>query len=138
MRQPLLQKVDCVGFSVPDLEAALDFYRGRLGHELVWRSATQAGLRLPRSDTEILLQTERPNAEVDWLVESADRAAAEFVQAGGTLVEPPFDIPVGRCAVVCDPWGNRLVLLDLSKGTYRTDSEGNIIGLNKPPPAGGG
>jgi predicted enzyme related to lactoylglutathione lyase len=136
--KPLLQKVDCVGFPVPDLDAALDFYRGRLGHELIWRSATQAGLRLPQSDSEIVLQTERPETEVDWLVDSADRAAEEFVRAGGTVAEPPFDIPVGRCAVVCDPWGNRLVLLDLTKGTYRTDSEGHIMGLNKPQPPGGG
>jgi lactoylglutathione lyase len=138
LRKPLLQKVDCVQLPVPDLDAAIAFYRDRLGHELIWRSATQAGLRLPQSEGEIVLQTERPNAEVDWKVDSADQAAADFVRAGGTVAEPPFDIPIGRCAAVCDPWGNRLVLLDFSKGTYRTDSEGNIIGLNKPPPAGGG
>ena len=136
--KPLLQKVDCVEIPVPDLEAALEFYRAKLGHELIWRSPTQAGLRLPHSDSEILLQTERPDPEVDWLVESADRAAEDFARAGGTVVEPPFDIPVGRCAVVRDPWGNRLVLLDLSRGTYRTDPQGNIIGLDKPPPLHGG
>lgn len=30
----------------------------------------------------------------------------------------PFDIPVGRAAVVHDPFGNVLVLVDLSKGAY--------------------
>jgi predicted enzyme related to lactoylglutathione lyase len=130
--KPLLQKVDCVEFPVPDLEAAISFYRDRLGHELIWRSATQAGLRLPQSDSEIVLQTERPRAEVDWKVESVERAVEDFVRAGGTVVEPPFDIPIGRCAVVGDPWGNRLVLLDFSKGTYRTDSAGNVIGVEKP------
>ena len=38
---------------------------------------------------------------------------------GGTVPEP-FDVPVGRAVMVADPFGNVLVLLDLSKGTYRT------------------
>ena len=38
----------------------------------------------------------------------------------------PFDIPVGRLAVVADPFGNTLVLLDLSKGRYVTDATGNV------------
>jgi predicted enzyme related to lactoylglutathione lyase len=32
------------------------------------------------------------------------------------VVRGPFDIEVGRCVVVEDPWGNRLVLLDLRRG----------------------
>ena len=31
----------------------------------------------------------------------------------------PFDIPVGRVAVVADPFDNVLVLIDLSKGRYQ-------------------
>jgi lactoylglutathione lyase len=45
------------------------------------------------------------------------------------MVEP-FDIPIGRCAVVVDPWENQLVLLDNSKGHLVTDQSGNIIGLD--------
>jgi predicted enzyme related to lactoylglutathione lyase len=130
--KPFLQKPDCIRLPVTDLDAGLDFYRDRLGHELIWRSADSAGLRLPGSDCELLLFTKGSDEEVDWNVESADRAAEDFVRAGGALVVAPFDIPVGRAAVVRDPWGNKLVLLDLSKGTYQTDSDGNIIGLNKP------
>jgi predicted enzyme related to lactoylglutathione lyase len=129
--KPLLLKTDCVEFPVPDLEAAIGFYRDRLGHELIWRSATQAGLRLPQSDCEILLQTERPEGSVDWKVDSAEQAVEDFVRAGGAVVVPPFDIPIGRCAVVRDPWGNKLVLLDFSKGSYVTDSQGNILGVKK-------
>ena len=130
--KPLLQKPDCIRLPVPDLEAGLGFYRDRLGHELIWRTADAAALRLPDSDCELMLFTKGPAEAMDWKVESAEKAVEAFVGAGGSVVEPPFDIPVGRCAVVRDPWGNELVLLDLSKGTFLTDATGNITGLKKP------
>lgn len=66
----------------------------------------------------------------NWLVTSADDAAAIIEAAGGRVVTEPFDIPVGRVAVVADPFGNTLVLLDLSKGHYVTDETGNVTGIN--------
>jgi hypothetical protein len=42
----------------------------------------------------------------------------------------PFDIPVGRVVVVVDPFGNTLVLLDLSKGRYVTDDIGIVTGVH--------
>ena len=124
----LIRKVDCVRLYVPDLEAGLAFYRDRLGHELIWRTATVAGLRLPESDTELVLQTEEQRQEVDLLVDSAEDAAQVIEQAGGRVIVPPFDIQIGRCVVLEDPWGNPLVLLDTSKGLLKTDPEGNVIG----------
>ena len=47
------------------------------------------------------------------------------------MVTEPFDIPVGRAAVVADPFGNVLVLLDLSKGHYITDTTGNVTGVSR-------
>jgi catechol 2,3-dioxygenase-like lactoylglutathione lyase family enzyme len=126
--KPLIQKIDCLQFPVPDLDAGLAFYRDRLGHELIWRTATAAGLRLPDSQAELVLQTERPEPEIDFLVLSADEAALAFEQAGGTIVVPPFDIQIGRCVVVADPWDNQFVLLDTSKGLLVTDDEGKVIG----------
>ena len=131
--RPLVRKIDCLCLPVPDLDAALAFYCARLGHELVWRTAKAAGLRLPETDAEIVLQIERPEPETDLLVDSADEAVARFVEAGGRVVGGPFDIQVGRCVVVADPWDNVLVLLDMSKGRLVTDASGNVIG-NAPPP----
>lgn len=124
----LIRKVDCVRLYVPDLEAGLSFYRDRLGHTLIWRTATAAGLRLPESDAELVLQTEDQRQEVDLLVDSADEAAKLVEQAGGKVIVPPFDIQIGRCVVLEDPWGNPLVLLDASKGLLKTDIDGNVIG----------
>lgn len=128
----LLRKVDCVRLYVPDLEAGLSFYRDRLGHELIWRTGSAAGLRLPESEAELVIQSERQGPETDLLVASAEEAAASIEQAGGKVIVPPFDIQIGRCVVVEDPWGNTLVLLDASKGMLKTDPDGNVIG-NLPP-----
>lgn len=125
---PLFQKIDCIRLHVADLDKALVFYRDRLGHELVWRSDRAAGLRMPDTDTEIVLHTEEHGQEIDLKVEAVEAAAARFVAAGGTILVPPFDIQIGRGVVVADPWGNLLVLLDTSKGLLITDEAGNIIG----------
>jgi predicted enzyme related to lactoylglutathione lyase len=127
---PLLEKVDAITVPVPDLDAGLSFYRDRLGHQLRWRNEDigAVGLALPGSDTEIVLTT-RLRYEPNWLVASADEAAAAVAAAGGRIIAQPEDIPVGRVAVVADPFGNVLVLLDLSKGRYVTDDSGTVTGV---------
>jgi predicted enzyme related to lactoylglutathione lyase len=57
-------------------------------------------------------------------------AVERFVAAGGRVVVPPFEIAIGRCAVVADPWGNDLVLLDNSKGRFVIDDAGNVTGVH--------
>ncbi|MDQ6674714.1 MAG: VOC family protein [Chloroflexota bacterium] len=124
---PVFRKIDCLQVPVPDLEAGLEFYRDQLGHTLIWRTDTAAGLCLPESDAEIVIQTERPDLEVNITVASADEAAAMIAHIGGRIIVQPFDIPIGRCAVVEDPWANRLVLLDSSKGSLVTDATGRVV-----------
>ena len=132
MRTPLIKSIDCVRLYVADLEAGLAFYHDQLGHEIIWRTPTAVGLRLPESEAEIVLHTERRPPEIDLKVDSAPAAAARFAAAGGTIVVPPFDIQIGQAAVVQDPWGNTYILLDTSKGLLLTDADGQVIG-NAPP-----
>jgi predicted enzyme related to lactoylglutathione lyase len=132
MPEPLFRKVDCLQVPVPDLEAGLAFYRDHLGHDLIWRTERQAGLRLPQSEAEIVLQTERPELEANLTVKSVETAVDRIVTAGGRVLRSPFDIPIGRCAVVADPWGNRLVILDNSRGLLATDEHGAVIGTTAP------
>ncbi len=124
----LIAKVDCIRLYVSDLEAGIAFYRDRLGLKLIWRTEEAVGLGMPEDTTEIVLQVERRTPEFDLKVASADEAAQRIEAVGGTVVVPPFDIQIGRCVVVRDPWGNELVLLDTNKGLLVTDEDGNVIG----------
>jgi len=84
---------------------------------------------MPDTDAEIVLYTDGGGQEIDMLVDSADAAVERFEASGGEVAAPPFDIRIGRCAVVRDPWGNELVLLDASKGLLVTDADGNVTGI---------
>ena len=133
-RPAVLRGVDAVTVPVPDLDQGLQFYRDQLGHELVWRNDAerQAGLRLPESQTELVLSTNLEYA-VNWLVTSVPEAVAIIVEAGGKVILEPTQIPVGQLAVVNDPFGNVLALLDLSAGRYVTDVDGRVLGVSRGP-----
>lgn len=47
------------------------------------------------------------------------------------MIAAPFDIPVGRLARVADPFGNILVVLDMSTARYLTDGARQVIGLSR-------
>jgi predicted enzyme related to lactoylglutathione lyase len=123
----ILRSVDAVTVPVPNLDAGIRFYVEALGHRLKWRNDAvgQAGVELPDGDSELVLTT-RQSYEPNWLVEDVAECARTFARHGGKLVVAPSDIPVGRVAVVLDPFGNTLVLVDLSKGVYTPDSAGNV------------
>ncbi len=125
---PLFRKVDCLSLPVTDLEQALEFYQ-RLGHQLIWRSPTAAGLRLSNGEAELVLQTERPEPETDLTVDAVGLAVERFVAAGGRVIVDPFPIAIGLCAVVADPWDNRLVLIDNSNGHLVTNADGIVVGV---------
>lgn len=87
----------------PNLEAALAFYSGKLGHELIWRTGNAAGLSLPGSNAELVLHTDDRSMETNLAVESVPEALARFTSAGGKVVAGPFEVQIGLCAVVSDP-----------------------------------
>src|SRR5262245_26199439 len=127
MTSSLLLKVDCHSLPVADLDAAIQFYES-LGHELVWRDSVAAGLRLPQSEAELVLHTDKRPIETDFLVDSVPDAVAAFERAGGRLIQGPFEIRIGLCAVLLDPWNNPIVILDTSKGLLKVDEHKNVIG----------
>ena len=56
------------------------------------------------------------------MVDDIEAAFATFLSAGGEAIQHPFDIGIGRCARLRDPFGNPLVILDQSKGKLTTDA----------------
>ena len=130
---PLLRAIDAVTLPVPDLDQGLAYYRDRLGHEMIWRNDDlgQSAVRLPDSKAELVLTTDQ-NYEPNWLVDSVPQAVATMVSGGGRVIVEERRIPVGRLAVVADPFGNPLVLLDLSAGSYVTDRDRHVVGVVPP------
>lgn len=77
MTKPLFQNIDCLIFKVPDIDAALTFYRDKLGLPLAWR--TETGLALRVGESELVLSTEHQRPpETDIKVSSAGEAAKRF------------------------------------------------------------
>jgi predicted enzyme related to lactoylglutathione lyase len=132
----LFQKVDSIRVPVPDLESGLAFYRDQLGHHLVWRTERGAGLRLPGSETELVLVPRDVPLEVNFHVASAESAAERYEKSGGIVVVPPFQTRNGMAVVVQDPFGNVYAMRDDSLGELVTDDEGHILGAESDEASG--
>lgn len=129
-KKSLFKKVDCYRIYVPDLEKGLEFYTENLGLKIIWKTETAIGLGMDEDVTELVIQKERKGQEVDLKVDSVEESIEKIKQSGGNIIHGPFDIKIGKCAVVRDPWENEYVILDSSKGTFITDKNGNITGQN--------
>ena len=127
----LFTNVDCIELYVTDLDDGIHYYSVCMGLKLLWRTDTSVGLGMENSITEIVLQTERQFMSVDMKVDSVADAIERIVGAGGRVEYGPFDIPIGKCAVIRDKWDNKYVILDMSKGKYTTDEAGNVTGVSK-------
>lgn len=128
MEKSLFQNVDCVSFYVDDLDKGIQFYSESLGLKLLWRADDSCGLGMSNDITEVVLVSEH-NPVVDFKVESVEEALPLFLKAGGTVEYGPFDIDIGKCVVVKDKWDNKFCMLDMTKGMYTTDDNGNVTGV---------
>lgn len=129
-KQPIFKNIDCVQFYIPNLQDGVEYYCNKLGLKIIWKSDSAIGLGMSEGIAEIVIQNERKEQEVDIKVESVVDTIIEIEKAGGEIICGPFDIKIGKCAVVKDPWGNQYVILDSTKGTFITDDKGEIIGQN--------
>ena len=119
----LFTHIDCIELYVSDLDEGINYYCGSLGLKLLWRSETSLGLGMENDITEVVLQTVRKKMDVSFKVDSVADSIERVIEAGGKIVEDPFDIPIGKCAIIQDKWENQYVILDMTKGKYVTDEE---------------
>ncbi len=103
---------------VPTLASAVEFYTRVFGLRPLWRDETSVGMGMAETDAEIVLHTmDLPGGRsVHYLVDNVHDAVATARRAGCAVREAPFDVPIGMCAVLEDPFGNTVCLLDMSKG----------------------
>ena len=128
MSTPLFRKIDCYLLRAANLDEAARFYGQHLGLAQMWRSDTAIGFAMPETDAEIVVHTQT-GPETDILVDDVLEAYARLLSAGAVGIVSPFDIAIGRCAVVKDPFGNVLTILDQTKGQLATDAAGSVVGL---------
>ena len=115
----MLRKIDCVMIRVDDIEAAAHYYAEVFGLHPQWSGDDSIGLMFPESDTEIVLHRNLDipsSVEVHYLVDDVVAAVANYAAKGCHVLVEPFGITIGKCAVIEDPFGVRLCILDMTKG----------------------
>ena len=127
--EPLVHKVDCVRFYVPDLDAGLEFYRDHLGHQLLWRTDKAVGLGMSGTDAEIVLQLEREGQETDLKVDSTDAATVRVQdgrrQGDRPALRHPYWALRRRRGQMEQPHG---AFFDSTKGLLLTEDRGCVTG----------
>jgi lactoylglutathione lyase len=117
--EKMLRKIDCVMIRVEDVEAATAYYAKVFGLRPLWTGEGAVGLVFAESDAEVVLHREPTipsSVEVHYKVDDVVVAVAHYAAHGCQILMPPFDITIGKCAVIRDPFGTRLCLLDTTKG----------------------
>jgi lactoylglutathione lyase len=124
----MLRKIDCIMIRVPDVDVAAAYYTKVSGLLPQWSGDNMVGLEFPESDVEIGLHSDAaiPSpVEVYYLVDDVVAALTLFGAEGCHVDVAPLDITVGKCAVIKDPFGTRLCLLDLTKGLRPNNRAGS-------------
>jgi catechol 2,3-dioxygenase-like lactoylglutathione lyase family enzyme len=126
-------RISALALVVPDYDAAIAFYVGKLGFRLTedvdqgrkrWVTVEPPGggarLVLARADTPEQAQAigNQAGGRVFLFLQTDDfaRDHAAMLAAGVTFEEPPRHEPYGTVAVWRDPFGTRWDLLQLARG----------------------
>jgi lactoylglutathione lyase len=115
----MLRKIDCIMIRVNDVEAAAAYYARVFGLHPQWSGDDSIGLTFLETDAEIVIHNDPdiPSAvEVHYLVDDVVDAVEYVVLYGCQVLVAPFDITIGKCAVISHPFGTRLCLLAMTKG----------------------
>jgi catechol 2,3-dioxygenase-like lactoylglutathione lyase family enzyme len=118
-RVPRLLKIDNVMFFVADLEKAARFYEETLGLKGAWtdREREMVGFTFAQSNSEIVIHRDPtiPNPDFSFLVEDVEAFCDAYRSSGHAILVEPFDVRCGKFAVLADPDGNRISIVDLTR-----------------------
>ena len=130
----MLRKIDCIMIRVDDVEAAAAYYANVFGLLPQWSGDDSIGLTFPETDAEIVLHNDPAipsSVEVHYLVDDVVGAVAHLAAQGCQILVAPFPITIGKCAVIRDPFGTRLCILDMTKGARPLNLAGSSLERRK-------
>ena len=117
MKNKLL-KVDNIMYRVKDLAEGEQFYAEVLGLKKVWedKERKMIGFQLEQSDAEIVIHNDPniPDFTFSYLVENVEEFIKEKQGQGLQLTFGPINVRTGKYALLEDPDGNQIPIIDLT------------------------
>lgn len=114
-----LRKVDSIMYKVKDLSVSEVFYTDVMGLTKVWEDTDRGmvGFLLKDSDSEVVLHTrdDIPPFSYNYLVDNVRKFCDEHRRLGYTIAFGPIAVRSGSYAVLVDPDGNRIPIIDLTE-----------------------
>ncbi len=122
-----LRKIDAVLLRVRDLEETARFYTEVMGLKRGWtdNEHQMIGLLFPDNDTELVLHrdTKLADPNVSYQVKDVLGFVDQYKAKGYNVLVEPFDIRCGKCAILQDPEGHSIEIMDITKfGEPRFDA----------------
>ncbi|HEX9913432.1 MAG TPA: VOC family protein [Candidatus Bathyarchaeia archaeon] len=114
-----LRKIDSIMMRVTDLDSSARFYEEVMGLKRAWTDKVNqmVGFLFPGNNSELVIHTNSTlsspsySFSVDDVVEFCER----FREQGYAVLMEPFEVRCGMYAVLADPDGNRINIIDLKK-----------------------
>jgi predicted enzyme related to lactoylglutathione lyase len=122
-----LRKVDAVLIKVKNLETTADFYTNVMGLKCGWTDSEHQmiGLLFPDNNTELVLHCDEtlPDPNISYQVKDVVSFVEQYRKSGYKVLREPFDIRCGKCAILEDPEGHSVEIMDITKfGEPRFDA----------------
>jgi catechol 2,3-dioxygenase-like lactoylglutathione lyase family enzyme len=108
----MLRKIDRVLIRVPALDAAVRYYRDLLGLKLIRQEKQVASFGLDGCELVIHVDPDLPGEAIYYLVDSVRDLYKRRAELKLQFVGPPVSVARGFRAIVKDPFGTVLHLLD--------------------------
>jgi len=112
----LIENLTHVAVFVKDQEKALDFYTEKLGFvkttDLGQGPDRFLSIALNERGTEIVLMNRKAPSMIAFRVDDCKKTIEELKQKGVAIIKEPEKVPFGIQAIITDPDGNQMVLVE--------------------------
>jgi len=106
-------------YYVENLEEAAKFYEEILGLKRGWtdKKEQMIGFLFPETNSEIVIHKDEtlPNPDITYQVENVEEFCQYYKNQGYKIELEPVKVRCGKLAILLDPDGNRIPIIDLTK-----------------------